>query len=167
MHISSDLLGMTFDFFLFGLLVYRLYTVVKNHAVPFLHKMMRSIKKEQTELLDKEKLVTSTLSKIDNQRKQQQKMFGLLEQKVQMWHERETYDTAMAEDANLLRAQAIRERHDRQGKNFASIKAMQEVLPLMLEESREDLLRQAKKKSHDHLDRFVSLLETQAGNVHG
>ena len=166
MHISSDFLGVTFDFFLFGLLTYKLWGMITTHAIPLLHKMMRSIKKEQTELLDKEKLVTSTLSKIDNQRKQQQKMFALLEKKVQAWHKEASHRVSCAEEENVLRAQAIREKHEHQGKKIASVKVVQEALPVILQKAKENFIKHAAAEK-GAMESYISLLKEQVEKSHG
>lgn len=107
--------------------------------IPYLTSQLHAIIKEQSELFDKEKLVSSALSKIDNQRKQQDNMFVLLEKKVQMWHDKKT--TSLQQDQALARvlAEKIEKKRLSQEKNFVTSKIMQEALPRIIEKTQKQL----------------------------
>src|SRR3990167_4603323 len=128
MHVGISFWEILFALFIFTLLISKLFSLTKNHIIPYLEKQLRAIKKEQTELLDKEKLVTSTLNKVDNQRKQQEKMFVLLEKKVQIWHKEWSQEIQQKQRNVREDAEKITKKRIVQEKNFIAAKIMQEAL---------------------------------------
>ena len=158
MHVSTNAIGLLFGFSLFSLLVYKLAELVKAYLIPLLYKQMHEMKKERAELLDREKLVTSTLSKIDNQRNQQKKMFILLEKKIQMWHNEVQLEAEKREDDFRVIAHNVEEKRGIQEHNFAVAKTTLNVLPAILQKVRRDLLIEYKNENlsiSQCIDRFA------------
>ena len=141
MHISANLGSILFGFSLFFLLIYKLAELVKSHMLPFLRKQIRLVKKEQVELWDREKLVTSTLNKIDNQRNQQKKMFVLLEKKMRLWHKEMLDDIRLRENEFRDIADDVAKKRKKQDHNFSTTKTMLKVLPTLLQETKDELLK--------------------------
>ena len=140
MHIDSDIFGILFGITVFGLLVYKLYRLVITNLVPYLSEQTRLIKKKQIELLEKEKLITTTLNKIYNQTKQQQKMFILLEKKIKLWHKvMRNKKLKYEEDYNKI-AEHTRRKRERQRKNFIASKIAFESVPHMMNLARKELI---------------------------
>lgn len=86
MEISSDFLTLLFKCTLFFLFSYKCYELVMRYLFPYLVQQKGELKKNEEELLEKEKLVSSTLRRVENQINHQRKIFILVEKKIQNWH---------------------------------------------------------------------------------
>lgn len=168
MHVSLNFWEMIFVFFLFILLCQKLFSLIKTYAIPFLENQLRALKKEQAELLDKEKLVTTTLNKVDNQRKQQEKMFVLLEKKVQIWHAQLSHHIQQQQRSAREVAEKIAKKRSLQEKNFTSTKTTQQVLPEIIENVRQELMQTYGKDKAALYESLAALNALQkAGSSHG
>jgi hypothetical protein len=54
---------------LFFLLIYKIYDLIKIYLIPFLEQESKVLQKQQLELLEKETLLTSTIKRVENQKK--------------------------------------------------------------------------------------------------
>ena len=86
MGISSDFWTLLFRSTLFLLFAYKCYELIVTHLYPYLVQQKKILKRQEEELLEKEKLISSTLKRVENQINHQRKMFILLEKKIQVWH---------------------------------------------------------------------------------
>ncbi len=82
---SIDVLMIIFRLMLFGLLIYKVMQLINAYAIPFLKEELDLEHKQQTELLEKEKLLISTQHRLENQINQQKKTFTLLDKNVLCW----------------------------------------------------------------------------------
>ena len=147
MHVDLEVWKVLFAFVLFFLLIKTLVSIIKNFIIPYLTTQLHSITKEQSELFDKEKLVSSALSKIDNQRKQQGNMFVLLEKKVQIWHDRKMLSLGQEQIAARILAEKIEKKRLLQAKNFITAKIMQDALPKIIEKVEQQLTTNCKENN--------------------
>lgn len=141
MHVNLEIWEVLFASALFFLLIKTLYSIVKDFVIPYLTAQLHAIMKEQSELFDKEKLVSSALSKIDNQRKQQDNMFVLLEKKVQTWYDKKILSLQQEQAGARVLADKIEKKRLIQEKNFIASKIMQEALPRIIKNAEQQLSR--------------------------
>ncbi|KKQ32620.1 MAG: hypothetical protein US49_C0006G0071 [candidate division TM6 bacterium GW2011_GWF2_37_49] len=75
-----------FKLTIFSLLLIKILQLFKSYGVPYLFDEIKREKAVRTELIEKENLVKSTQNKIENQIRNQNKLFLDLEKNVQKWH---------------------------------------------------------------------------------
>lgn len=168
MHVGFEIWEVLFASVLFFLLVKTLYSLVRNFIIPYLRTQLHTIMKEQSELFDKEKLVSSALSKIENQRKQQDNMFVLLEKKVQTWYDKKMLSLQQEQVIARVLAEKIQKKRLFQEKNFIASKIMQEALPRIIEKVEQQLGVQCREESivfSPCVSRFIQ--EKKYGESHG
>ena len=129
MHIEFTFLSIIFHLVLSSLLMYKLWSLIKQHLIPFLHQKILSFKRRRIELIEKQKLLASTQNRIDNQIKHQKKMFILLEKKIQQWHTTMKELQRKKEKENKSLLDAIKVKRSLQEKSFTNTKMMAEILP--------------------------------------
>jgi len=162
MHVDLEVWGVLFAFVLFLLLIKTLGSLVKSLIVPYLTTQLHEITKEQSELFDKEKLVSSALSKIENQRKQQGNMFVLLEKKVQVWHDKKMVSLQQEQLFGRILVEKIEKKRLLQEKNFIATKTIQDALPRIIENVEQQLKSGYKQDAADLSQcvyRFVQVLK--------
>lgn len=129
MHIEFTVASIAFHFVLTSLLVYFLWSLIKQHLIPFLYQKIIAFRKRRIELIEKQKLLASTLNRIDNQIKHQKKMFILLEKKIQLWHTTMKEIKRKKEKENKALLDGIKVKRALQEKSFTNTKLMREILP--------------------------------------
>jgi len=84
----SDITFMSvlFNFTIFSLLLIKILQLFKNHGIHYLFDEIKKEKAIRTELIEKENFVKSTQNKLENQIRNQNKLFLDLEKNVQKWH---------------------------------------------------------------------------------
>ena len=97
MHIEVSVLEILFRISVFSLLAYNLYGLIKKYLLPMLSDAVAHEKKEQTELLGKDKLLLATQNRVKGQIYNQKQMFTLLERNVQVWHEAQLEEQRLCE----------------------------------------------------------------------
>lgn len=80
-----DWLMIVFKFVLFGLLLYKVISLVKSYVVPLLREDLSLEQKQQIELVEREKLLICTQHRLENQISSQKKTFAVLGKNAQMW----------------------------------------------------------------------------------
>ena len=73
--------GITFQVTLFAILSYKLYELTKLHIIPFLKVKIKYLKKQKTELIEKDKFIQSSLRNVEEQIISQQKTLYLINKK--------------------------------------------------------------------------------------
>jgi len=139
MHAVNDILSIVFQFTLFGLLVYKITGLVRQYLIPFLAQQIQVLKNRQLELVEKEKLVKSTLKRVQRQINHQKRMFILLEKKVSVWHQSMQKQVAQSDRECKIIEAALVQRRCLQGKNLKISKIGLEVLPQVVAKSAADL----------------------------
>lgn len=139
MHVSGNFLGILFGFTVFLLLFYKLSELIKEYLVPYLSQEVQNFKKRQTELLDKNELIRSTLQRIEVRLVHQKKMFVVVEKKIKMWNTYQLEKQKKIFDDQRIIQQKLIEKRRQQAANFARGKKMVEALPLATKSAREEL----------------------------
>lgn len=103
---------------IFCLLSYKLYSLSKSYLYPFLLNQISNERNQQTELVEKEKLLISTRHRIENQIYNQKKMLMLLERNVQVWHKAKQEELMAQEKECRNIGATIYARRVLQGKNI-------------------------------------------------
>ncbi len=142
MHSDISFLELLFRLSLFSLLSYKLYSLARAYLVPFLISQIVEEKKEQSMLLDKEKLLVSTQHRVKGQIYNQKQMFTLLERNVQEWHKTNQDENIEFEKQNKQLVQRIQEKRDEQLKNITLMNNMSSCLPQALERATYNLEKQ-------------------------
>lgn len=75
-----------FKFTVFSLLLIKILQLLKNYVAPYLFDEIKREKAIRIELIEKENFVKSTKNKIENQIRNQNKLFIDLEKNVQKWN---------------------------------------------------------------------------------
>ena len=146
MHIETDFWAIVFRITLFSLLIYQVCVLIKAYLLPFLQEHVKVLQKRETELFEKEKLVLSTMNRVERTISHQKKMFILLERKVKLWHESELIkQQALDLEYDKIREQLL-EKRKKQTTYLTLAKEMQQAIPEALELARVEL---TKKYAHD------------------
>ncbi len=139
MHIDGGILNVSFGVTLFTLLAYKLRALGKKYLIPYLIQQKIALKKRYAEILEKKKLVASTTMRIENQIKNREIEFILLEKKVQGWHTylNHKYAERVKEQKRLI--VVLNEKRRKQGECLTATSIAQEAMPLALQEALETL----------------------------
>ena len=137
---AADFGGILFQFTLFALLSYKLYCLFKEYMIPFLYGQIELVRKEQVELLDKEKLLRSTLRRVEGQISYRKKVFVSLEKKVQIWHKVISDNKLGREVECELNLKQILEKRKKQIKNFSESKMILNSVPQIINLAKNELL---------------------------
>jgi hypothetical protein len=138
-HISLEFWKIIFHFSLFFLLFYKLCRFVIDFFLPYLHQQKHALKKKQVELLDKEKLVSSSLSKVKDQIQDQQKNYVLLKNKVKNCHENISAKNKLKKKEYKVTTDKIQERRELQKKNLSLSKALEKAIPKIISSATKEL----------------------------
>jgi len=120
---------LVFRLTIFSLLAYKLYALARQYLIPFLYQQIALEHNQQTEILEKEKLLISTRHRIENQIYNQKKIFTLLERNVQVWHKNLQDDLEREEKDNQMIANKVREKRLIQLNNIALKVAIEQTIP--------------------------------------
>lgn len=113
-----SLLEVIFRVLIFAVLVGNLIYLSRTYGIPMLYQQIISKKNDRTEILEKDRLLTSTQRRLDAQIQQQKKMFVLLEQNMQVWR-RAMSDELSAKNREVACLQtALHKKRELQEKNF-------------------------------------------------
>lgn len=86
MHIESGILHIAFGFSLFGLLVYKMRTLIRAYVIPYLLQQRQALRRRYGEIIEKKQLIITTMSRLEHAINEQKNEFVLLEKKVHLWH---------------------------------------------------------------------------------
>jgi hypothetical protein len=86
MHINLSLLDIIFHGTIFSILLWNITLLIRKYLIPVLHQEACDTKNYQMEIIQKDKLLISTQSRLEKQIKQQQKNFLILDKHLQQWH---------------------------------------------------------------------------------
>ncbi len=139
MHIDMNPLSIVFHLTLFAIFSFKLWGLIKEHLFPYLSKEKREQKKQQVEILERDKLLTSTVKRIDNQVKHQKKMFVLLEKKVQRWHQFKCDSNADVEKEDKKLIAKNKKKRMMQERFLQESKLAASVMPLAFQNARDEL----------------------------
>ena len=86
MALGNAIVELAFRYSIFSLLIYKLYDIGKRYFLPYVNDQVKQEEQSLAELLEKEKIITSTHLRIKNQIQRQNLRFQTLEKNVQQWH---------------------------------------------------------------------------------
>jgi len=129
MHTEIGFWEIVFRTSLFSLLAYKLYDLIRIHVVPMLFEILRQEKKEQTELLEKEKLMHTTQTRLKQQMYNQKQMFTLLERNVLAWHKACNEASQRSKDENAAIVQKMIELRTMQQRNVMIEQVVRASIP--------------------------------------
>ncbi|MFH1831539.1 MAG: hypothetical protein ABH827_01935 [bacterium] len=129
MHVGSSALSIIFHATLFSLLFYQLWALGKKHIIPFLFHRIKNYKKHQSELLDKEKLLTATIKRMDLQIGVQKKTLITLEKRVQIWYQAMLKNKQQEDASKKIIYDQIEAKRTVQEAHFANAKIAEQVIP--------------------------------------
>jgi hypothetical protein len=141
MHTELGFLEIFFRISIFSMLAYKLYGLIKTQLVPLLAEQISSEKKEQMELLEKDKLLSSTQKRMNNQIYNQKQMFTLLERNVQVWHAAKLEENVVCEEENQLIIQQVEQKRRVQYENVALSYAVTASIPNALQQAAKELTK--------------------------
>lgn len=139
MHTNIGFWDVVFKLTLFSLISYKLYDLIKTYLVPFLIQQITQEKRQQTELLEKEKLLTSTQQRFKNQIYNQKQMFILLEKNVHEWHKAQQNENLNQEHENALIVEKTKTKRISQKDNLVLLNNIQLSMPSAMEQAIEEL----------------------------
>lgn len=124
-----DVFTIIFRFTLFGLLAYKVKQMICSYGIPYLQQEVEAERKQNMELLEKEKLLTSTQHRLENQMSQQSRALAGLEKKVQQWNNVLAVDH-QERSANMARiCELVQKKRKQQSLYLQSAKDAQVVIP--------------------------------------
>lgn len=147
MQESINFLEIVFRVCLFSLLAYKLAELAKIHLIPLLSHQLFLERKEQSELLDKEKLLISTRKKIEHNIYLQKQMLTLLEKNVQVWHKSLADNHTQAEIENDALIQKTVQKRMWQQQNMLLAMQLSQSMPIALAQAEQILSEQSKTEA--------------------
>lgn len=148
MHVNLSFIDVLFHFCLFGLLIHSMLGPIKQYLIPFLHKLVLHDKNNQLEIIERDKLLTSTRLRLQNQIKQQKKSFIDLEENVQLWYKATQEQVQREEQSERLRQQAIQARRLIQRKTIYTNDLINSALPKAIAHAEKEIIAIFKKKQN-------------------
>ncbi len=148
MHVNISLIDIIFHFCLFGLLIHTLINPIKQYVIPLLYNLLNKEKNQQMEIIEKDKLLTSTQLRLQNQIKQQKKSFVVFERNIQKWYKAQQHNANEQEQINRLRTQALNDRRTRQRKEIYASMLLKKALPEALIKAEKEIIAFQKTSSN-------------------
>jgi hypothetical protein len=160
MHSEVSLIEIIFRLSIFSLLAYKLYSLIKSYIVPMLIDEVAAKKKEQDELLGKEKLLVSTQQRVKGQIYNQKQMFILLERNVQVWQQALINEKNAQEKTNDYIIQKITRKREIQNNNIDVSMMIQAVIPQAISTATHNLeLRSQSAEGREFLSTVINQLD--------
>ncbi|MFA5307100.1 MAG: hypothetical protein WC365_06645 [Candidatus Babeliales bacterium] len=160
MHTEVSVLEILFRISIFSLLAYNLYSLIKKYLLPMLADSVALERKEQTELLGKDKLLLATQNRVKGQIYNQKQMFTLLERNVQVWHDVQTEEQKLYEQKYETIVEHIAAKRQIQNQNIARAHTLQATFPPALAMATQELKnRYADGAGKELLTKIVSRIE--------
>ena len=128
---------------IFALLVYKGFFLFQQFVIPWLRKLITTERNHLTELLEKQKLISSTCKRLETQIYNQQQRFTLLEHNMHRWHDAQIAAHEQREQEQTARLAALQEKFAIQARNIAHTQVLQTIIPDALEQAEDALIRNA------------------------
>ncbi len=157
MPFKIRIIDIAFSLTIFGLLVYKICSLIKQHLVPFLKKQIQEERESQTNLIEKENLIISNQHKIEIQIRQQHKLLNTLEKNMQIWHQFLLDKKNTKEDFYQKNSILINEKRKIQQQNYTLTHVCRETLPMAMDLAEKELTDRYTKDSGAPL--FNNLIE--------
>ncbi len=160
MHTDVGVLEILFRLSIFSLLAYNLYSLIKKYLLPMLADSVAHERKEQAELLSKDKLLIATQNRVKGQIYNQKQMFTLLERNVQVWHDVQLEEQTRYEQEYETIVEHIAAKRKIQNHNIARAHTLQETFPPALAMATQELEnRYAHEAGKELLAKIVGRIE--------
>lgn len=151
-----------FSFTIFGLLVYKLCFLIKQHLIPFLHKQVKQEREAQTNLIEKENLIISNQHRIETQIRQQNRTFDTLEKNMQAWHNFLLKQKNSKENDYKNIIKLLEEKRKNQQKNYELMYISKETLPRAITLAETELKNKySGKNGSSKFDHLIAQLSTK------
>lgn len=159
MALASTLIEIAFRLSIFSLLVYKLYDLGKRYFVPFVDQGLKEEEDKRTALLEKEKLISSTQLRIENQIQRQNQRFITLEKNVQQWHNSMLAYKNQQESESREIARHIHDKHTKQTQRMFTQKNACGALPKALALAQSELMeRYAHNRGKQDLTNIIKTM---------
>ena len=146
---------------IFALLVYKGFFLFQQYVIPWLRELINSERNHLTELLEKQKLLTSTRKRLETQIYNQQQRFTLLEHNMHRWHQAQVAAQEQHEQEQAALLAALQAKLTLQARNRAHTQALQAIIPDALAQAEDTLIRNAAGNTGStQLDQLVAQLTT-------
>lgn len=129
MHSEIALAEILFRLIIFSLLALKILQLTKQYFIPYLHGEIKREKVVRIELIEKGNFINSTQNKIENQIKNQKKLFTDVEKNVQKWHSFIKEERDQAEKVMHEVKAAIEKKRDIQRKNYVLTTTYSQAIP--------------------------------------
>ena len=129
-----------FQLTIFFLLFNFVFKYIKQYLIPELYKEVENIKKKETNLKEKNKLLVSSAKKIENQIDKQTKEFLFLDKKMQTSQKFFLEKKMEIDKNNEILKNKIQEKRKRQSKNLTLLKTQQIVIPKAVKLTYEEMV---------------------------
>jgi biopolymer transport protein ExbB/TolQ len=139
MLIKGIVLEVLFQLTLFALLVIVVYKLIKQYLIPFLYQEIRRIKKYKKDLSNKNKLLNASKKRLENQIKQQDDSFVLLEQKVHAWYKSVVDSNEKKQEENKKILEHVEKKRKAQLANLSLRKIQKIVIPEAIEQAYQEI----------------------------
>lgn len=152
MHVNLTLPDIIFHGTVFGILLWNIISLINYYLIPVLYQEVCDEKNNQLEIMQKDKLLVSTRSRLENQIKLQQKNFLILDKNIQRWHRNHVLEQEKKEKENRALQQKVQSKRLMQQQHART--------SALLELSIEDALHQAEnelraRSAHDQRHIFT------------
>lgn len=134
-----SLVDVVFRVSIFLLLAYKLYDLIRAYLIPALFEQIAAERKQQTEIMEKDKLLLSTRHRLENQIYNQKHVFTLLEKNVQVWNRLQQEHADELERENRSIIEKLHERRAIQRKNLSLSHTLNLSIPQALTQAAKTL----------------------------
>lgn len=141
MHVNFHLLDISFAFSLFFLLSYKIRSLVRAHLIPYLIQQKQALRRRYAEVIEKKKLIASTMVRLDSQIKNQQMEFAFLEKKIDLWHANMRRNQEQLLRTGEALTERLKEKRTRQSQCLTASKLARESMVLAAEAAEKELIK--------------------------
>jgi hypothetical protein len=161
MHFSVVIGDVVFRFALFGLLIYKLTTLVKAHVIPFLCQHIDEENKNIAALIEKEKLLTTMQHRLEENMANQKIQFTQLEKKARMWHTDLLARQSAQEIESTRLKQGLLRKREFQQREYSKIIFKKRIIPVAVASAYSSLSNQMNTSEGESLfRRLIGQLNT-------
>ena len=148
MDIGTDFWGFWFGITLFVLFIYKIIDLIRIYVVPMLFQKMQEQRDRQTEVLEKEDLLSSTRKKIEKKIFEQKRHFVVLENNMSNLRDYMLQKQEAASKEQIITSKVLQQRRALQRSRQKQHVLLDAAIPGILAQAETELRAMAKQSSN-------------------
>lgn len=161
MHTNAWFIDIAFKLIIFSLLAIKIYELMQKYALPMLRRLIDEEKKQQLELMEKDKLISNSQYNMENQLIQQKKMFLALDTKIKQWYDFVKQNQETQDQLKQMLSKNLLKKRTLQEKNYQAMQISKFVIPTAINQAKDELKKIHKTEGNEVLEKLISSLATK------